>query len=107
MLDRTTVLQYRARLASLRETIEAKPGAVGAAARREYDWLTSDLAASTGLADRLRPFTDDGERARLAVGKAIRRAINRIEAADPLIGRHLRDAVRTGRSCSYRPTSAP
>jgi hypothetical protein len=107
VLDRTSVLQYRARLESLRETIEAKPGAAGAAARHEYDWLTSDLAASTGLAGRLRPFTDDGERARLAVGKAIRRAINRIEAADPLIGRHLRDAVRTGRSCSYRPTSAP
>jgi hypothetical protein len=68
VLDRTTVQQYRARLASLRETIEAK----GA-----------------------------------AVGKAIRRAIDRIEAVDPPIGRHLRDAVRTGRSCSYRPTSAP
>jgi len=105
VLDRTTVLQYRARLASLRETIDAKPGAASAAARREYDWLTSDLAASTGLGGRVRPFTDNDERARLAVGKAIRRAINRIEAVDPPIGRHLRDAVRTGRSCSYRPTS--
>ena len=64
------------------------------------------LDGPIGLAGRVRPFTDDGERARLAVGKAIRRAINRIEAVDPLIGRHLRDAVRTGRSCSYRPTSA-
>ncbi len=106
VLDRTTVQQYRARLASLRETIEAK-GAAAAAARREYDWLVSDLGASTGLGGRVRPFTDDGERARLAVGKAIRRAIDRIEAVDPPIGRHLRDAVRTGRSCSYRPTSAP
>ena len=107
VLDRTAVREYQARLASLRETIEATPGAASAAARREYDWLTSDLAASTGLGGRVRPFTDNDERARLAVGKAIRRAINRIEAVDPPIGRHLRDAVRTGRSCSYRPTYAP
>jgi hypothetical protein len=96
--------RWRARLARLREAIEAKPGAAAGAARREYDRLVSDLAASTGLGGRVRPFTDNGERAWLAVGKAIRRAIDRIEAVHPLIGRHLRNAVRTGRSCSYRPT---
>ena len=107
VLDRTAVQEYLARLACLREMIEAEPCASGGAARREYDWLLSDLAASTGLGGRVRPFTDDRERARLAVGRAIRRAIDRIEAVDPLIGQHLRDTIRTGGSCSYRPSSAP
>ncbi len=103
VLDRTAVQEYRTRLACLREIVDANPGAAGAAARREYDWLLADLTAATGLGGRIRSFTDDGERARLAVGKAIRRAIDRINAIDPAIGGHLRDSVGTGRSCSYRP----
>jgi hypothetical protein len=39
----------------------------------------------------------------VAVGKAIRRALTRIAQADPVIGEHLRQAVRTGVRCSYWP----
>jgi hypothetical protein len=69
----------------------------------ERDWLTGELAAATGAGGRARRFTDDQERARVAVGKAIRRALDRIAAADPPIGAHLRGSVRTGQRCSYQP----
>ncbi|MEV0582865.1 hypothetical protein [Nonomuraea sp. NPDC050310] len=71
--------------------------------RLEHDWLVAELAAATGLAGRARRFTDDGERARIAVGKAIRRALTRITEADHLIGEELRATVETGQRCCYRP----
>jgi hypothetical protein len=46
---------------------------------------------------------DEGERARVAVGKAIRRAIQGVTEADTVIGDHLRRTVRTGTWCSYWP----
>jgi hypothetical protein len=43
------------------------------------------------------------ERARLAVTKAIRIALARIDAAHPGLGRHLSATVRRGYSCVYLP----
>jgi hypothetical protein len=43
------------------------------------------------------------ERARRAVGTRIRLGIERIEAAHPSLGRHLRHSVRTGTFCAYEP----
>jgi hypothetical protein len=43
------------------------------------------------------------ERARLAVTKAIRIALARIQAAHPGLGRHLSATVRRGYSCVYLP----
>jgi hypothetical protein len=71
-------------------------------ARSERDWLISELAAAAGLAGRLRSFPGNEERARVSVGKAIRRAMNRIEAADPVIGETLRTSIRTGLRCCYQ-----
>ena len=69
----------------------------------ESDWLVAELAAATGLGGRQRRFADDAERARIAVGKAIRRALRRIEAADQALGADLRACVVTGLRCCYRP----
>lgn len=106
VLDRSAVQRYRERLAQLRDEVddlEASGDAEGAhRARTERDWVLAELAAGTGLGGRTRAFSDNGERARLAVGKAIRRAIAHIESADPLIGAHLRDGVHTGTRCWYR-----
>ena len=105
--------QFRSRLHSLRQEI-AEAEALGdtdraAGLRSEADWLVEELRAQTGLGGRSRHFADDAERARIAVGKAIRRALQRISAADPLIGEELRDAIQTGMLCCYRPaaTSPP
>ena len=107
MLDRTAVQGYRQRLAQLGEEIDAADArcdrSAAARATSERDWLISELAAGTGLAGRARSFSDDGERARLAVGKAIRRALAHIEGADSVIGAHLRAGVHTGVRCWYRP----
>jgi hypothetical protein len=48
-------------------------------------------------------FSDDRERARIAVGKAIRRALHHIAKADAEIGEHLRHTIHTGTRCAYWP----
>lgn len=57
-------------------------------------------AATTGIGGYVRGFPDSGERARIAVGKAIRRALAQIATADPVLGEYLRDGVHTGVRCS-------
>jgi hypothetical protein len=107
VLDEHAIAEYRRRLTHL-DTEIAERGAAGtldhtARAQAERVWLAGQLASAAGLAGRTRSFPDDGERARVAAGKAIRRAVARITDADPVIGAHLRQAVRTGTRCSYWP----
>jgi hypothetical protein len=47
--------------------------------------------------------TVDPERARLSVGKAIRRAIAAVARLEPRTGAHLEECVRTGGRCGYLP----
>ena len=47
------------------------------------------------------------ERARLSVTRAIRRALFRIAAVQPVLGRHLHTTIRTGTRCSYAPGQPP
>jgi len=105
VLDAEAVTGYRARLRRLDARLdELTPGSdADRAARTERDWLVAQLASAAGLGGRPRSFPDDSERARVAVGKAIRRALTRIAAADEAIGEHLQRAVRTGARCSYWP----
>ncbi|MGW3916926.1 hypothetical protein ACWEBX_36320 [Streptomyces sp. NPDC005070] len=107
VLDRVAMQEYRNRLAWLRTELDAFKAAHdqerATVAQAEHDWLMSQLAGSTGLSGRARRFPDGEERSRVAVSKAVRRALDRIAAADPLIGEHLRHAVHTGVRCSYWP----
>jgi hypothetical protein len=107
VLDRAALRSYQDRLARLRREIDdlEASGQAGRAARAraERDWLTSELAAAAGLGGRTRAFTGSRERARIAVGKAIRRAVAFIAEADPVIGEHLAHTVRTGSRCAYWP----
>lgn len=59
--------------------------------------------AAGGLTDWVRALPSADERARIAVGKAIRRALQRIADADPELGRLLAAGVRTGKQCMYTP----
>jgi hypothetical protein len=107
LLDRAAVLQYQERLARVRQEIDTlaardEPERL-ARARAEQDWLASELAAAAGLGGRTRAFPTNHERARIAVGKAIRRAVDQIAKADPVIGDYLTQTVRTGTRCSYWP----
>ncbi|WP_346125220.1 hypothetical protein [Micromonospora coerulea] len=107
VLDEEALRQYRARLRDLtdeiREAEELHHGERVAALRFETDWLLHEVAISTGLGGRPRHFADSSERARVAVGKAIRRALERVTAAAPAIGEELRACVETGVRCCYRP----
>ena len=107
VLDHAAMRDYRRRLSRLRAEIEELESAGDAAradrARAERDWLVAELAGATAVGGRSRRFPDNSERARVAVGKAIRRALTRIEQADALIGECLRSRIRTGARCSYWP----
>lgn len=107
VLDSAATSHYRRWLANLDTELaehEANHDAGRAErVRSERDWLLGELSAAAGLAGRVREFAGAEEKARIAVGKAIRRALTRITAADAVIGDVLRDGVRTGTRCSYQP----
>lgn len=102
VLDQAAIAEYRGRLKQL--DAELEPGEPGhEEIRAERDWLVAQLAGAAGFGGRVRSFPDQGERARVAVGKAIRRALARVTEADPILGDHLRQTVHTGVRCSYWP----
>ncbi|UQU63027.1 hypothetical protein COUCH_28920 [Couchioplanes caeruleus] len=105
VLDRSAVQDYRHRLTGLTTEIDEAEAAGDAArarrAHREREWLIAQLGAGTGLGGRPRRFADGAENARLAVGKAIRRAIARVAEADRIVGDHLTGTVHTGIRCAY------
>ncbi|HEY3035002.1 MAG TPA: hypothetical protein VGJ54_10115, partial [Streptosporangiaceae bacterium] len=103
LLDPVAARQYRHRLTQLKAELAEQGDRPGRVTRAEHDWLVAELARATGIGGRTRHFTDSAERARLAAGRAIRRALAHIEKADPLIGQHLRTSIHTGVRCSYRP----
>ncbi|MFC4047125.1 hypothetical protein ACFO1B_52695 [Dactylosporangium siamense] len=107
VLDDVARDAYRRRLTELDAAIEESDArndlARAERAREERAWLIEELTAAAGLAGRPRRFADEAERARISVGKAIRRALTRVAAADEVIGGHLRHTVRTGLRCTYLP----
>jgi hypothetical protein len=108
VLDHEAIAEYRNRLKRLDAEIgqleladDPSRASLLGQARAERDWLVAQLSIAAGLAGRTRSFPDQPERARVAVGKAIRRALARVTEADAVIGEHLRQTVRTGVRCSY------
>jgi hypothetical protein len=61
----------------------------------------TELSRAVGLSGRARRAKSASERARTAVQRRLRDAIERIEAAAPEVGRHLRDTIKTGTFCVY------
>ncbi|MEW9528586.1 hypothetical protein [Microbispora sp. NPDC049125] len=107
MLDGLAKRDYKRRLADLRHEIEQlewmDEQERAAVLRAEFDWLVDELTVATGTSGRQRELAGPDERARIAVGKAIRRALARVAQADAVIGEELRATVQTGLRCSYRP----
>ncbi len=107
VLDAQAKAAYRRRLDELRGELEEAerfndPGRAGRA-REEIELLTEQLAAAVGLGGRDRKVASDAERARLAVTKRIKAAIDRIRHANPALARHLAGTITTGYFCSYTP----
>jgi hypothetical protein len=107
VLDDTARRAYRDRLAELDgELTEAEANAdLGRVERlrAERSMLASELAGALGLGRRVRITGDPAQRTRNAVTMRIRAAVSTIGKQDEALARHLANAVRTGRLCSYEP----
>jgi hypothetical protein len=106
-LDDQARRAYRSRIRELQEDIDearlANDWARADSAETELDALVEQLSGAFGLSGRARPAGSASERARVAVTHRIKAAIRRLTVADPDLGRHLTNAVRTGTWCAYRP----
>jgi|SRR5262245_9562462 len=69
----------------------------------ELQAIADHLASAVGLGGRDRRTSSDAERARSAVTKSIKRAIQKISEAIPSLGYHLAARIKTGYFCSYNP----
>ena len=61
------------------------------------------LTRAAGLGGRLRAVGGDAERARTAVARALRYAIDRLDEQAPTLAAHLANCLHTGTYCCYRP----
>ena len=107
MLDARAKSAYRRRLAEIEDDIE-QARALGdteraAQAESERNFLVRELSRAVGLGGRDRRAASASERARVAVTRAIRQAIARIQGHDRELGAHLDGAIRTGTYCAYAP----
>ena len=106
-LDAQAREAYRRRLSEVEEDIEEATSHNDTArlelAQRDREFLVAELSRAVGLGGRLRTIGSDSERARTAVARALRYATDRLEQSHPDLAAHLRNCVRTGTYCSYRP----
>jgi hypothetical protein len=100
VIDRSTMTALRMRIAELHAQTTLTDDEDS-----ELQLLTRELAGSLGRGGQARAFADAPERARTAVRKAIKRAIEQIHAASPRVGGHLAERVSTGSVCCYRTTA--
>jgi hypothetical protein len=72
-------------------------------AQNELQAIADHLASAVGLGGRDRRISSEAERARSAVTKSIKKAIQKIGEAIPSLGYHLAARIKTGYFCSYHP----
>jgi len=107
MLDAQAKADYRRRLIELEDELEearelGNEERVGKA-EEEKEALTREIRRAVGLAGRNRRAASSGQRARVAVTKAIRLALVRISEQNRDLGRLLSTTIKTGAICSYVP----
>ena len=106
-LDSQARRAYEARIRELQDDLDearaANDPVRAERAEAELDALVQQLAGAFGLSGRSRATGSAAERARSAVGWRIRSAIRQASDAHPELGRHLRNSIRTGVWCCYRP----
>jgi non-specific serine/threonine protein kinase len=107
VLDARAKAEYRRRIQDLREELnEAKrfnDPQRKAELRNELEALVDHLAAAVGVGGRDRKTSSDAERARSAVTKYVKKAIQKIGDAIPSLGYHFAARIKTGYFCSYNP----
>jgi hypothetical protein len=107
LLDGAAFRAYRTRLEQLQDRLEdaeARGDATTAAsARDEMETIASELTKATGKGGKPRRAESAVDRARSAVQRRIKDALDRIAEQDAELGAWLRRAVTTGNYCIYRP----
>lgn len=107
VLDQQARTAYRRRLAEIEEDIEdaRRCNDIGRVALAEGDreFLIAELSRAVGLGGRLRSVGSDVERARSAVTRTLRYAVERLSTEMSDLGAHLSTSLNTGTYCSYRP----
>src|SRR6266478_4335081 len=100
ILDSRAKAEYKERIDELRNDLDEaerfNDSYRAARARSEMDAVAGQLAAAVGLGGRDRRASSGAERARSAVTKRIKKAINRIARVVPPLGRHLGTRIKTG-----------
>jgi predicted ATPase len=106
-LDERARREYQARIVELQRDIDEahdhNDTARAERAEHELDALVTQLSEAFGLSGRSRTTGSSAERARSAVTYRIRSAIRKAADVHPELGRHLKNAVRTGTWCCYQP----
>jgi tetratricopeptide (TPR) repeat protein len=109
LLDGEARDSYRRRLEDLREELsEAESfgdGTRAARIREEIEFLGAELGRAVGLGGRSRRAGVAAERARSAVQRRIKNALDRIAEQSPALAAHLGRTLRTGNFCVYRPAA--
>ena len=103
LADHQAVAAYRRRLRDLDADLAGADPERALRLRLERDSIHEHLAQILGLAGRSRAFATSAERARTAVRKAIKRAIDTITAADADLGAEVNATIITGFSCRHEP----
>jgi tetratricopeptide (TPR) repeat protein len=107
LLDEQARKAYRKRLEALEDAVAEAESfgdtARAETARHEIEMLASELGRAVGLGGRARKAGAAGERARSAVQRRIRHAVERIASHSPALASFLERSLRTGNYCSFVP----
>ena len=107
MLDSQAKAEYQRRLNELHQQLNDaerfQDPERKAEAQSEVQAIADYLASAIGLGGRDRKTSSDSERARSAVTKCVKNAIQKIGEAIPSLGYHLGARIKTGYFCSYNP----
>ncbi len=107
VLDAQAKAEYKCRLNDLRQDLNQAKRFNDlqrkSEVQNELQAIADHLASAVGLGGRDRKTSSDAERARSAVTKCIKKAVQKIGEAIPLLGYHLAARIKTGYFCSYNP----
>ncbi len=109
VVDGKAMAAYRKRAEALRDVLEdaEERGDADRAerARAELEALAAEISRGSSLGGKLRRSESAVDRARSAVQRRIKDALDRIAEQDPELGTWLRRVVHTGNNCSFQGVS--
>ena len=107
VLDAKAKAEYKHQIKDLREELDQAERFNNSQRKteiqNELQAIADNLADAVGLGGRDRKTSSNAERARSAVTKCIKKAIQKIREANPSLGCHLAARIKTGYFCSYNP----